>query len=176
MTAATSGCLRLTEGTTNTTEGPAESAAETTDPSTDSRTSTATTTSESGDTTLQTINETTNVRGASFVSFPVSHSEPFVLDWTVRNERSPEYDFDVFLFTASEFQKYEDEVDGEWVDSSAIHRGSEQGITGRASESVRLDGGRYVLVVDNTDIGDAGDFGTESRRRVSMSIETTTAQ
>lgn len=97
----------------------------------------------------------------------------FVLEYTVTNLRDENYDFDVLLYDESRFREYraiaterEDGIRPEYIDGSAP--GVEAGASGR----VELPEGTYYLVVDNTDLSDAGDWGTEDTRRVGVEIRT----
>jgi hypothetical protein len=50
-------------------------------------------------------------------------------------------------------------------------RRDKQGVRTGASKTVTPKAGTYVLVVDNTDIGEAGDIGEESPRSLTVTIE-----
>jgi len=115
---------------------------------------------------------TTNVEGEGYIAYGLEHENDFTLQWTVVNELDTSADFDVFLFTAAEARIYDELVSGGNRRPQYIEGGTEQGIRESASQTVTLRGGRYVLVVDNSDYGDAGDFGTEDTRRVTITVET----
>ena len=78
----------------------------------------------------------------------------------------------MFLFNVAEFENYDELIRGEDRDPEPISQGSAQGIEESATRTVTLEGAQYYLVVDNSDYGDAGDFGTEDTRRVTIAVET----
>jgi len=120
----------------------------------------------------QTFEKTTNVEGGLYYAATAGFRESFILQWTVENELNASADFDVFLFSADEFGIYDDMIQGDSRRPRYFEEGTVQGIEESASRTVTLAGGDYVLVVDNSDYGDAGDFGKEDTRRVTVTIET----
>jgi len=96
-----------------------------------------------------------------------------VLEYQVTNLRDENYDFDVLLYTPSKFERYraiatevEEGIRPQYLDGSAP--GVEAGARGFA----QLPPGRYYLVIDNTDLSDAGDWGTEDTRHVRLNAST----
>lgn len=120
----------------------------------------------------QSFTETANVPGGSYIGTSVGFENEFTLEWRVVNELDSSADFDVFLFSESEFQIYDAMIEGESRRPKYYTEGSVQGIEESASRTITLSGGNYALVVDNSDYGDAGDFGTEDTRRVTLTAET----
>ena len=116
--------------------------------------------------------ETFSIEGESGAQVQFDIPVDFILQWSVRNELSQDLDFDVFLFTESEYQEYVDTIRGDSADPDYIADGTIQGIREQAGTTATLRGGEYRLVIDNSDYGDAGDFGEESTRRVTLSVET----
>jgi len=118
-------------------------------------------------------NTTEIVPGPGYYQVSFGFPGTFIVNWSVKNERSSEYDFDVFLMSEAEFQVYL-----EYINDESDHRpqvysdGSAQGVTREAARTATLDSGDYHLVVDNTDLGDAGDIGSEAAREVQIQIET----
>ncbi|ELZ22771.1 hypothetical protein C475_16756 [Halosimplex carlsbadense 2-9-1] len=115
--------------------------------------------------------DTHTVQGPGYYQIPVEFDREFSMEWTVTNQKSGDYDFDVFLMAEDEYQDYLDYINDEdsrrpeyYVDGTA------QGIEASASRSLTLSGGTYRLIIDNTDYGDAGDFGAEAERRVRVEI------
>ena len=75
-----------------------------------------------------------------------------------------------------EYKVYVDYINDESSHRPQVYTdGSAQGITDEATRTAILDSGAYRLVVDNTDLGDAGDIGNEAARevRIEMSVEAT---
>jgi hypothetical protein len=105
-------------------------------------------------------------------SFTVDVPVTFRLSYTVENRRDTERDFDVFVFTAEEFQTYKTRVDGGGGNPSWIPGLAAQLVRDSASKQQTLSPGTYHVVVDNTDIGGATEFGPESTREVYVEIET----
>jgi predicted patatin/cPLA2 family phospholipase len=116
----------------------------------------------------QTNNETISIEGGTGFAIRIQIPESFILQWTVENESSTDLDFDVFLFTESGYREYLEVVRGESGDPTYIVGGTVQDIETSARATVTMKGGRYRLVVDNSDIGDAGDSGAERTRKVSI--------
>jgi len=115
---------------------------------------------------------TRNIEGGSYLAYGLEYENEFTLEWTVVNELDSSADFDVFLFTADEARIYDEMIRGGDRRPRYIEEGTVQGIEERASETVTLNGGRYAVIVDNSDYGDAGDFGEEDTRRVTLTVET----
>jgi len=109
----------------------------------------------------------------NYAAMRVGFEENFILEWAVENQLSSDLDFDVFLVTEAEFSIYQEIVQGDDREFEYIGQGTVQGVRESASRTVTLDGGQnYILVIDNTDIGDAGDVGTESTRQVQVAVRT----
>lgn len=109
----------------------------------------------------------------NYWAWEFSVSERFRLQYTVRNMRDENYDFDVLLYDPERFREYraiateqEEGVRPNYLDGSA------PGVESGVRASVELPAGTYYLVVDNTDLSDAGDWGTEDTRQVSIQAET----
>lgn len=113
--------------------------------------------------------------GDDYWFIELSIPRPFVLKYTVRNLESDERDFDVFVFDESEFEDYQTRVSGGLALPDAINKASSENVKERASRTVQLSQGTYYFVVDNTDIGDAGDFGGEDPRVVKVTLTTQAA-
>lgn len=105
-------------------------------------------------------------------SWEFSVAERFDLAYAVRNERPSKYDFDALLFTPDEFEDYRTKVGGDDASPDSIDTASLEEVSTEGSRRVTLDAGTYHFVIDNTDISDAGDFGEEATRRVSVAIVT----
>jgi len=111
------------------------------------------------------------VPGPGYYSVSFGRDSQFIINWTVTNQRSSEYDFDVVLMSESEFQTYVD-----YVNDESSHRpeyyadGSRMGVTDEATRTATLAAGDYRLVVDNSDYGDAGDVGDEASRKVRIQL------
>jgi len=101
-------------------------------------------------------------------SFKIQMDASFGLRYTVRNLKSEEYDFDVFVLRSNQYDNYLQEVRDSGPAIEEIEALSSQGVRSEAQKSGELDAGTYFFVVDNTDIGDAGDFGGESTREVTI--------
>ncbi|MFB6074350.1 MAG: hypothetical protein ABEJ89_05005 [Haloarculaceae archaeon] len=98
---------------------------------------------------------------------------PFVLEYRVVNLRDENYDFDVLLYPPDRFAEYRaiateqrEGIRPQYVEGSA------PGVRSGAEATVRFEAGTYYLVVDNTDLSDAGDWGTEDTRRVRVEART----
>lgn len=96
----------------------------------------------------------------------------FVLEYTVTNRRTGRYDFDVFVFDSQGFEDYKAKVGGAFTDPTPIGRASVENVKTSGSRTARLPGGTYHFVVDNTDVGGAGDWGAEATRRVHVALST----
>jgi len=105
-------------------------------------------------------------------SFKIQMDASFGLRYTVRNLKSEEYDFDVFVLRSNQYDNYLQEVRDSGPAIEEIEALSSQGVRSEAQKSGKLDAGTNFFVIDNTDIGDAGDFGGESTREVTIEIET----
>jgi hypothetical protein len=121
----------------------------------------------------------TSVRKQEFVPGPgyyqISFGFPgsFIVHWTVENMASSERDFDVFLMSSSEFEIYLDYINERSSRRPEVYNGgSAQGVTTSATRTATLEAGKYHLVIDNTDLGDAGDIGSEASREVRITLET----
>jgi hypothetical protein len=98
----------------------------------------------------------------------------FTLEYRAINILDEEHDFDVLLYPPSKFKTYraiandvEEGTRPEYID------GSKPGIeSGVEVTNIQLQPGRYYLVVDNTDLSDAGDFGAEEDRQVRIEAST----
>lgn len=109
----------------------------------------------------------------NYWAWEVSIPQRFVLEYTVTNLRDENYDFDVLLYDESRFREYraiaterEDGIRPQYIDGSA------PGVEAGASGAIELPSGTYYLVLDNTDLSDAGDWGTEDTRRVRLDVST----
>ena len=121
------------------------------------------------------MNETYTISGDDDYRYITANFEDdFILQWSAENQLSRDLDFDVFLVTESEFRVYQDIVDnGDDRQFEYLTEGTAQGIRDSASRTITLSGGQtYVLIIDNTDLGDAGDVGQESTRQVQVSVQT----
>jgi len=107
-----------------------------------------------------------------FWSFELDMSDNFTLSYTVTNNKSDSLDFDVFVFNQEEYDNYIETVQGNSSSPDAIDSASSEGVRTSASKTVDLDAGTYYFVVDNTDIGDAGDWGSEETREVQIEFQT----
>jgi hypothetical protein len=109
----------------------------------------------------------------NYWAWEVSIPERFVLEYRITNRLDENYDFDVLLYDPERFSEYRaiateqrEGIRPQYIDGSA------PGTRSVAHEAVELPGGTYYLVVDNTDLSDAGDWGTEETRQVDIRIET----
>lgn len=98
----------------------------------------------------------------------------FTLEYRVINMLDERFDFDVLLYPPSKFEEYraiasgtEGGVRPQYIDGSAP--GVESGVE---VTNTQLQSGTYYLVVDNTDLSDAGDWGTEETRQVEVEATT----
>lgn len=107
-----------------------------------------------------------------FWSFALDMANKFNLSYTVTNTKSDDFDFDVFVFSQQEYNNYVGTVQGNDSSPDAIDSASSEGIRESASKNVELEAGTYYFVVDNTDIGDAGDIGSEETREVQVELQT----
>jgi len=96
----------------------------------------------------------------------------FGLRYTVTNEKSEDHDFDILVLSPEQYDNYLQEIRDTGPAVEEIERVSAQGVQSDVRVSGELDAGTYYFVVDNTDIGDAGDFGSESTREVTVEVET----
>lgn len=115
--------------------------------------------------------DTVDVPGGGYYQFSIEPDTEATLEWSVQNELDTSNDFDVFLFTQSEFEIYDEMINGDSRRPEYISEGTAQGIEQSTTRTVTLSEGNYRLVVDNSDYGDAGDFGQEDTRRVTMTRE-----
>lgn len=109
----------------------------------------------------------------NFWAWEFSVPVEFVLDYEAINTRDETYDFDILLYTPEKFEEYraiaagvEDGIRPQYLEGSAP--GVESGVRGTA----RLPAGTYYLVIDNTDLSDAGDWGAEDVRQVRLDANT----
>lgn len=98
----------------------------------------------------------------------------FILEYEATNMKDENYDFDILLYDTPRFEEYRaiaNEVESgarpEYIDGSAP--GVTSGVT---ATDIRLQAGTYYLVIDNTDLSDAGDWGTEDTRQVRLVAST----
>lgn len=105
-------------------------------------------------------------------SFKIQMESSFGLRYTVTNGKSDDDDFDVFVHSQEQYGNYLQEIRDTGPAIEEIEKLSSQGVRSEAQKSGELDAGTYFFVVDNTDIGDAGDFGGESPREVTIELET----
>lgn len=109
----------------------------------------------------------------NYWAWEFSVSDDFALEYAVTNLKDENFDFDVLLYDTADFEQYrrlanevEDGVRPQYLEGSA------PGIASDARQAVQFQPGTYYLVVDNTDLSDAGDFGTEAPRRVRVDAVT----
>lgn len=105
-------------------------------------------------------------------SFKIRMESSFSLRYTVTNTKSESYDFDVFVLSPEQYDNYLQEIRDSAPAIEEIEHLSSQGVVSEAQKSGELDAGTYFFVVDNTDIGDAGDIGGENTREVTIELET----
>lgn len=118
-------------------------------------------------------NATHSISGSDdYWTMKVESGVDFVLEYTVTNRRTARYDFDVFVFDPQGFDDYRAKVDGAFTDPTPIGRASVENVKDSGSRTANLSAGVYHFVVDNTDIGDAGDVGAEATRRVHVALST----
>lgn len=98
----------------------------------------------------------------------------FILEYRAINIRDENYDFDVLLYDVPSFEEYraianevEEGIRPQYLDGSAP--GVESGVE---VTNIQLPAGTYYLVIDNTDLSDAGDWGTEDTRHVRLEAST----
>jgi hypothetical protein len=109
----------------------------------------------------------------NYWAWDISVDRAFVLEYTVRNLLDNSRDFDVLLYNPDTFDTYEAIVTGQEEGIRPDYlTGSRPGTTAEATVTVSLSAGTYYLVIDNTDLSDAGDFGTEETRRVYVEVTT----
>lgn len=105
----------------------------------------------------------------NYWAWEFSVSETVLLSYTAENEREEKYDFDVLLYPPEEFEEYHllatDQK--EWI-RPPYQDGSAPGVRSRAERETELSSGTYYLVIDNTDLSDAGDWGREATREVRL--------
>lgn len=110
----------------------------------------------------------------NFWAWEFSVNADFILEYRAINQRDENYDFDVLLYPPSKFEEYRaiaNEIK-EGIRPSYMS-GSAPGVrSGVEATDIQLPAGTYYLVIDNTDLSDAGDFGTEDTRRVRLEATT----
>ncbi len=111
----------------------------------------------------------------NFWAWEFSVAAEFSLTYRAINQRDENYDFDMLLYPPSEFEEYRalanevrEGIRPQYIDGSAPDVNSGVEVT-----DIRLPAGTYYLVIDNTDLSDAGDWGTEDTRRVRLEATTT---
>lgn len=129
--------------------------------------------SESDDVDFPKYSGTVSISGdEDYWSFKIQKDSSFGLRYTVTNMKSEDYDFDVLVLSQEQYGNYIQEI----VDSGPVIEDitqlSSKGVTSEAQKSGELDAGTYYFVVDNTDISDAGDIGSENTREVTIEMET----
>lgn len=110
--------------------------------------------------------------GEDFWSMELDIPVKFEIDYTVTNQKEPKYDFDVFVFDKGEYQDYKSRVGGGATNPNAINKASVENVKEEGERTATLSAGVYYFVVDNTDIGDAGDWGAEDTRKVRVELST----
>lgn len=113
--------------------------------------------------------------GEDFWSMELDIPVEFVIEYTVTNQKESDYDFDVFVFDKGEFEDYRSKVGGGSTNPNAINKASVENVKERGERTATLSAGVYYFVVDNTDIGDAGDWGSEETRKVRVELATRAA-
>ena len=103
---------------------------------------------------------------------PLFAEEPTIIRWSITNERDPEHDFDVFFFTESQSGTYERVTRGT-ADQSIryVPGGTVLGLEQSAERTVRIDPGKYYLVVDATEFGEAGANREERTIELTLKLE-----
>ena len=109
----------------------------------------------------------------NYWAWEVSVPQRFVLEYRVTNLRDENYDFDVLLYGPDRFREYRAIAteQREGIRPQYLE-GSRPGTRSVAQAAVELPAGTYYLVVDNTDLSDAGDWGTEDTRQVRVEAQT----
>lgn len=109
----------------------------------------------------------------NYWAWEFSVPDRFVLAYTAQNARDENYDFDVLIYDPASFREYraiateqEEGIRPQYLEGSA------PGVESGVQATVELSAGTYYLVVDNTDLSDAGDWGTEDTRSVYLQAET----
>jgi len=113
--------------------------------------------------------------GKDFWSMKIDIPAEFLLEYTVENKKKEKFDFDAFVFDPAEYQDYRSKVGGGSTNPNAINKASVENVKDVGERSVTLAAGVYHFVVDNTDIGDAGDWGSEETRTVHVELTTQAA-
>lgn len=113
--------------------------------------------------------------GKDYWSMELDIPTKFVLEYTVTNQKEPKYDFDAFVFNEGEYKDYKSKVGGGMTNPNAINKASVENVKESGERTVTLSAGVYYFVVDNTDIGAAGDWGAEDTRKVKVELFTRTA-
>lgn len=98
----------------------------------------------------------------------------FSLNYEATNIKDEDYDFDILLYDTPRFEEYRaianevrEGIRPEYIEGSAP--GVTSGVT---ATDIELPAGTYYLVIDNTDLSDAGDWGAEEPRRVRLVAST----
>ena len=161
------GVLALTGGTL---VGLAGCSGGTSDDSDDSGADDSDNGNSSDDDILESLTETWDVPRRGYYQYSIKPDNEVTFEWSVQNELDSWADFDVFLFSRSEFEIYVDMIEGDSKQPEYISGGTAEGIEQSASRTVTLNSGNYRLVVDNSDYGDAGDSGQEGRVTMTMEV------
>lgn len=129
--------------------------------------------SHSGDSAFPTYSGTVSVSGDDdYWSFKLQMPASFGLRYRVTNRASEGSDFDAFVLPPEQYRNYLQEIRDTGPAIEEVEALSSQAVRSEAQRSGTLDAGTYYFVVDNTDIGDAGDIGPESTREVAIELET----
>lgn len=110
--------------------------------------------------------------GEDFWSLELDIPVDFEIQYTVTNRKSKKYDFDVFVFSSAEYDDYKAKAGGGRTNPDAINKASVENVKEAGKRTAVLSAGVYYFVVDNTDIGNAGDWGTEATRKVYVELFT----
>jgi len=111
--------------------------------------------------------------GEDYWSTKISLPVKFELQYSVSNQRAKKYDFDVFVYSEQQYKNYKAKIGGDVLSlPDPISRASLQNVKEGGRRSTILSSGVYYFVIDNTDIGDAGDWGAEADRKVHVELTT----
>ena len=93
-----------------------------------------------------TFDDVVAVPGPGYYQLQFEFDQQFVLNWRVTNQRSSDYDFDVWVMSEDEYQVYIDYVNDESSHRPQVYNdGSAQGITDEATRTATLDPGTYQI-------------------------------